>query len=78
MAAMKLVDHYAVLGIDPTATVEQVHQAFRKLARKYHPDVCTDAGAQQRFAQINEANAVLGDIDKRAEYDLTYAYRAAA
>jgi len=67
---MEFKDYYAVLGVPKTATEKDIKQAFRKLARKYHPDVNPgDAGAESRFKEINEANEVLGDPVKRKKYD---------
>lgn len=63
-------DYYAVLGVARTATDAEIKQAFRKLARKYHPDVAKDkASADGKFKEINEANEVLSDPDKRRKYD---------
>lgn len=63
-------NYYRILGIKPTATDDDVKRSYRTLAKKYHPDVNPDsASAAQRFADINEANAVLSDPQKRAEYD---------
>ena len=63
-------DYYAVLGVPRTATEKEVHAAFRKLARRHHPDVNQgDAGATERFKEINEAHEVLGDPEKRRKYD---------
>jgi len=65
-------DYYAVLGVARTATDAEIKQAFRKLARKYHPDVAKDkdkAAADGKFKEINEANEVLSDPDKRRKYD---------
>lgn len=67
--AAKLPDYYAALGLRPTATDADVQAAFRTLARRYHPDVCKDPDAQQRFCTISEAHEVLCDPEKRAEYD---------
>jgi curved DNA-binding protein len=67
---MDYKDYYAVLGIPRTATDKEIKKAFRKLAREHHPDVKGgDATAERRFKEVNEANAVLSDPDKRALYD---------
>ncbi|MDR7533331.1 MAG: molecular chaperone DnaJ [Armatimonadota bacterium] len=62
-------DLYAVLGVDRNATQEEIKQAFRRLAREYHPDVNKSAGAEERFKEINEAYQILGDPAKRQQYD---------
>ncbi|MEM0915871.1 MAG: J domain-containing protein [Planctomycetota bacterium] len=62
-------DYYAVLGIERSATEDDIKRAFRDLARKYHPDVNDSDGAQERFVEIQEAYAVLSDAEKRAAYD---------
>jgi len=63
-------DYYQALGIEKTATAEQIKKAYRKLARQHHPDVNpNDPGAEQRFKEINEANEVLSDPEKRKKYD---------
>jgi DnaJ-class molecular chaperone len=63
-------DYYAALGIPKTATEKEIRSAFRKLARKHHPDVNQgDKGAEARFKEINEAHEVLGDPEKRRKYD---------
>jgi DnaJ-class molecular chaperone len=63
-------DYYAVLGVPRTATEKEIHSAFRKLARRHHPDVNpNDRGAADRFKEINEAHEVLGDPEKRRRYD---------
>jgi len=62
-------DYYEVLGISRTASQEEIKSAFRKLARKYHPDVNSAADAEERFKEINEAFAVLSDPEKKAVYD---------
>ena len=67
---MDFKDYYATLGIAKTASDKEIKQAYRKLARKYHPDVNPgDKSAEARFKEINEANEVLGDPDKRKKYD---------
>jgi curved DNA-binding protein len=67
---MEYQDYYAVLGIPRTATQADIKKAFRKAARKHHPDTNTgDAEAERKFKAVNEANAVLSDPDKRALYD---------
>src|SRR5215510_15134155 len=68
--ALKFKDYYEVLGVKRDAADEQIRQAYRKLARKYHPDVNPgDRKAEDKFKEINEANEVLSDPDKRRRYD---------
>jgi len=70
--AVKFRDYYEVLGVPRTATAEEIKRAYRQLARKYHPDLqppSERARASERFKEINEANEVLSDPDKRAKYD---------
>jgi curved DNA-binding protein len=62
-------DYYEVLGVSRDATADQIQQAFRTLARKYHPDVNHDLSAEDRFKEINEAYSVLSDADTRKRYD---------
>jgi DnaJ-class molecular chaperone len=64
-------DLYAVLGVNRTATSNEIKSAYRRLARKYHPDVNSDPTAQTTFAQINEAYHTLIDTERRKNYDLT-------
>jgi curved DNA-binding protein len=67
---MAFVDYYKVLGVDKTASEKDIKAAYRKLARKYHPDLNpNDTEANKKFQEINEANEVLGDADKRKKYD---------
>ncbi len=67
---MEFIDYYKVLGISKEATSDAIKKAFRKLARKYHPDKNPgDAEAEKKFKQINEANEVLSDPEKRKKYD---------
>ncbi len=64
-------DYYSTLGVSREATPEEIKKAFRKLARQYHPDVAVDkANAENKFKEINEANEVLSDPEKRKKYDL--------
>ena len=66
---MQFKDYYATLGVARDAGAEEIKKAFRRLARKYHPDVSKEANAEARMKEINEANAVLSDTEKRAAYD---------
>ena len=66
---MDYKDYYKILGVDKKASAEEIKKAFRKLARKYHPDVSKEKDASERMAEVNEANAVLSDPEKRAAYD---------
>src|SRR6201997_5675861 len=63
-------DYYAMLGVKKTASAEEIRKAFRKLARKYHPDVNPgDKKAEEKFKEISEANDILSDEKKRKVYD---------
>ncbi len=70
--AVQFRDYYETLGVSKTASEDEIKSAFRKLARKYHPDVAKakdKAAAEEKFKQINEAYEVLGDPEKRKKYD---------
>jgi curved DNA-binding protein len=67
---MAFIDYYKVLGVDKNASDKDIKNAYRKLARKYHPDLNpNDAEANKKFQQLNEANEVLSDAEKRKKYD---------
>jgi curved DNA-binding protein len=66
---VKYVDYYQILGVSRDAEKSDIKKAYRKLARKYHPDVNQDANAEDKFKEINEAYEVLKDKDKRQAYD---------
>jgi len=67
---MEFIDYYKILGVPKTATTDEIKKAYRKLAREYHPDVNqNNADAHKKFQQINEANEVLSDPEKRKKYD---------
>ena len=62
-------DYYEVLGVPPDADTKTIKNAFRQLARRYHPDTSTEPDAEQRFKEIAEAYGVLSDPAKRASYE---------
>ena len=69
MSFMNKKDYYEVLGVSKTATEAEIKSAFRKLAKKYHPDVSKEENAAEKFKEVQEAYAVLSDENKRKKYD---------
>ena len=74
---MEFKDYYTILGVAPEADDKAIKAAYRKLARKYHPDVNDDADAERKFKEVAEAYKVLKDAEKRAEYDQLRKFRDA-
>ncbi len=66
---MEFKDYYAIMGVSRNATQDEIKRSYRKLARKYHPDVSDDPQAEERFKEVGEAYEVLKDPEKRAAYD---------
>src|SRR6476620_3012142 len=67
---MAFIDYYSILGLDKNASEEDIKKAYRKLARKYHPDLNpNDKEAKAKFQQVNEANEVLSNAENRKKYD---------
>jgi len=66
---MRYKDYYQVMGVPRTASQDEIKRAYRKLARKYHPDVSKEKDAEEKFKELQEANEVLKDPEKRAAYD---------
>lgn len=67
--ALDYKDYYKIMGVDADASQDEIKRAYRKLARKYHPDVSSEAEAERRFKEVGEAYEVLKDPEKRAAYD---------
>jgi curved DNA-binding protein len=66
---VKYRDYYAILGIEPAASAEEIRKAYRRLARRYHPDVSKEDDAEERFKEVSEAYQTLSDPEKREAYD---------
>lgn len=73
---MEPVNYYEVMGVAEDASADEIKKAYRRLARKYHPDVSSEADAEQKFKDVGEAYEVLKDPDKRSEYDTLRKYGA--
>ena len=63
---MKFKDYYGVMGVDRKASADEIKKAYRKLARKYHPDVSKEVGSEEKFKELGEAYETLKDPEKRA------------
>src|SRR5262245_5537654 len=66
---MDYKDYYKIMGVARTASQDEIKRSYRKLARKYHPDVSKEANAEEKFKEVQEAYEVLKDTEKRAAYD---------
>src|SRR5829696_2446084 len=72
---MKYKDYYATLGVDKKASADEIKKAYRKLARKYHPDVSKEKDAKEKFQDVSEAYETLKNPEKRTAYDQLGSYR---
>lgn len=72
---MELKDYYAIMGVKPTDDLKTIKTAYRRLAKKYHPDVSKEPDAEEKFKDVAQAWQVLGDEQRRAEYDELWAHR---
>ena len=72
---MELKDYYAIMGVKPTDDLKTIKTAYRRLARKYHPDVSKEPDAEARFKEVSEAWEVLSDETRRQEYDMLWQHR---
>ena len=72
---MKYKDYYGVMGVERNASAEDIKNAYRKLARKYHPDVSKEKDAEEKFKELGEAYETLRDPEKRAAYDQLGSHR---
>src|SRR5215211_6961237 len=72
---MKYKDYYGILGLKRDASADEIKTAYRKLARKFHPDVSKEKGAEEKFKEVSEAYETLKDAEKRAAYDQLGTYR---